>query len=216
MEIFGTYMSKDNTLLSESVRICALDTFVAFASGLIIFPACFSYGVTPDAGPSLIFMTLPRVFMNMPLGSLWGTLFFVFMSFAALSTVIAVMENIVASFMDTWHLSRTKSVIINAIALSILSLPVAFENNLLKGVTVIGSRAFLDSWDFIVSNLLLPIGSLIVCLFCTQKSGWGFDGYITEANTGIGIKLKKNKAMKIYLSYILPLFVVLIIVLGLI
>ena len=216
MEIFGTYMSKDNTLLSESVRICALDTFVAFASGLIIFPACFSYGVTPDAGPSLIFMTLPRVFMNMPLGSLWGTLFFVFMSFAALSTVIAVMENIVASFMDTWHLSRTKSVIINAIALSILSLPVAFENNLLKGVTVIGSRAFLDSWDFIVSNLLLPIGSLIVCLFCTQKSGWGFDGYITEANTGIGIKLKKNKAVKIYLSYILPLFVVLIIVLGLI
>ena len=154
--------------------------------------------------------------MNMPLGSLWGTLFFVFMSFAALSTVIAVMENIVASFMDTWHISRTKSVIINAIALSVLSLPVAFEGNLLKGVTVIGSRAFLDSWDFIVSNLLLPIGSLIVCLFCTQKSGWGFDGYIIEANTGDGIKLKKNKAMKIYLSYILPLFVVLIIVLGLI
>ena len=216
MEIFGTYMSKDNTLLSESLRICALDTFVAFSSGLIIFPACFSYSITPDAGPSLIFMTLPKVFMNMPLGSLWGTLFFIFMSFAALSTVIAVMENIVASFMDTFNFSRKKSIIVNAIALSILSLPVALEGNLLKGVTVIGSRAFLDSWDFIVSNLLLPIGSLIICLFCTQKSGWGYNGFIEEANTGRGIKIRKSRALKIYFSYILPLFIITIIVLGLI
>ncbi len=216
MEIFGTYMSKDHTLPGEAVRICALDTFVAFSSGLIIFPACYSYGITPDAGPSLIFITLPNVFINMAGGRIWGTLFFVFMSFAALSTVIAVMENIIASFMDTFNMSRKKSVIVNGIALALLSLPVAFEGNILSGVTVIGSKAFLDSWDFLVSNLLLPLGSLVMCLFCTWRCGWGYDKFIEEANTGEGLKYSKSKALQFYLSYILPLIIIAIIILGLI
>ena len=217
MEIFGTYMSSDNTLLSESVRICGLDTFVAFCSGLIIFPACYSYNITPDAGPSLIFITLPNVFINMAGGRIWGMLFFVFMSFAALSTVLAVMENIIASFMDTFGLSRKKSIIINAIGLTVLSLPVAFEYNFFKGITVIGSKGFLDSWDFLVSNLLLPLGSLVMCLFCTRQSGWGYGNFIAEANTGKGIKYNgANKALRFYLSYILPLIIIAIIVVGLI
>ncbi len=216
MEIFGTYMSKDHSLISESINICCLDTFVAICSGLIIFPACFSYGIEPGSGPSLIFMSLPQVFMNMAGGRIWGTLFFVFMSFAALSTVIAVMENIIASFMDTFGWSRKKSVIINAIGLSVLSLPVALEGNLLSGITLIGNRAFLDSWDFLVSNILLPCGSLVMCLFCTWKAGWGYEGFTSEANIGQGIKYGKSKALRFYLSYILPLIIIAIIVVGLI
>lgn len=216
MEIFGTYMSKDHTLVSESIRICALDTFVAFSSGLIIFPACFSYGIEPGSGPSLIFMSLPQVFMNMAGGRIWGTLFFIFMSFAALSTVIAVMENIIASFMDTFGWSRKKSVIVNAIGLTVLSLPVAFEYNLFSGITVIGNKGFLDSWDFLVSNLLLPIGSLVICLFCTWKAGWGYEAFTSESNIGQGIKYGKSKVLRFYLSYILPLIIIAIIVLGLI
>ena len=216
MEIFGTYMSKDHTILSESVRICALDTFVAFSSGLIIFPACFSYGIEPGSGPSLIFMSLPQVFMNMAGGRIWGTLFFIFMAFAALSTVIAVMENIIASFMDTFGWSRKKSVVINAIGLTVLSLPVAFEGNLLSGVTVLGSKAFLDSWDFLVSNILLPAGSLVMCLFCTWKAGWGYEAFTAESNIGIGMKYGKNKVLRFYLTYILPLIIIAIMVLGLI
>ncbi len=216
MEIFGTYMSKDHTIVSESVRICALDTFVAFCSGLIIFPACFSYGVEPGSGPSLIFMSLPKVFMNMAGGRIWGTLFFVFMSFAALSTVIAVMENIIASFMDTFGWTRKKSVIVNSIGLMVLSLPVALEGNLFKGITVLGNKAFLDSWDFLVSNILLPAGSLVMCLFCTWKAGWGYDNFTAEANIGQGIKYGKSKVLQFYLSYILPLIIIAIMVLGLI
>lgn len=216
MEIFGTYMSKDHTLVSESIRICALDTFVAFSSGLIIFPACFSYGIEPGSGPSLIFMSLPQVFMNMAGGRIWGTLFFIFMSFAALSTVIAVMENIIASFMDTFGWSRKKSVIVNAIGLTVLSLPVAFEYNLFSGITVIGNKGFLDSWDFLVSNLLLPIGSLVICLFCTWKAGWGYEAFTSESNIGQGIKYGKSKVLRFYLSYILPLIIIAIIVLGLV
>ena len=155
MEIFGTYMSKENTLFSEAFRISLLDTFVAVVSGLIIFPSCFSFSVSPDAGPSLIFVTLPNVFINMKGGRVWGTLFFVFMSFAALSTVIAVFENIIASFMDNYSWSRKKSVVINFISILLLSLPCALENNLLKGVTILGNKGVLDSWDFLVSNLLL-------------------------------------------------------------
>ncbi len=221
MEIFGTYMSKDHTLLSESARICVLDTFVAFSSGLIIFPACFSYGVTPDAGPSLIFMTLPSVFMNMAGGRIWGTLFFIFMSFAALSTVLAVMENIIASFMDTFSWSRKKSVIVNAFGLLLLSLPVAFEYNLLSPVasflTGLWGKGLLDSEDFLVSNLLLPVGSLIICIFCTWKKGWGYDSFVEEANTGEGVKYSRTcRALKFYLSFVLPLIVIAIIILGLI
>ena len=216
MEIFGTYMSKENTLLSESLRISLLDTFVAVVSGLIIFPSCFSFNVSPDAGPSLIFVTLPNVFVNMNGGRVWGTLFFVFMSFAALSTVIAVFENIIASFMDNFGWSRKKSVIINFIGLLILSIPCALENNLLKGVTILGSKGVLDSWDFLVSNLLLPGGSIAIILFCVWKNGWGWNGYLEEANTGKGIRMPRNKGMKIYLGIVLPVLVLIVMVLGLI
>lgn len=216
MEIFGTYMSKENTLLSESFRISLLDTFVAVVSGLIIFPSCFSFNVSPDSGPSLIFVTLPNVFVNMKGGRVWGTLFFVFMSFASLSTVIAVFENIIASFMDNFGWSRKKSVIINFIGLFVLSIPCALENNLLKGITILGNKGVLDSWDFLVSNLLLPCGSIAIILFCIWKNGWGWDGYLEEANTGKGIMMKRNKGIKIYLGVILPFFVLIVMILGLI
>lgn len=216
MEIFGTYMSKENTLLSESFRISLLDTFVAVVSGLIIFPSCFSFNVSPDSGPSLIFVTLPNVFVNMKGGRVWGTLFFVFMSFASLSTVIAVFENIIASFMDNFGWSRKKSVIINFIGLFVLSIPCALENNLLKGITILGNKGVLDSWDFLVSNLLLPGGSIAIILFCIWKNGWGWDGYLEETNTGKGIMMKRNKVMKIYLGVILPLLVLIVMILGLI
>ena len=216
MEIFGTYMSKENTLLSESFRISLLDTFVAVVSGLIIFPSCFSFNVSPDSGPSLIFVTLPNVFVNMKGGRVWGTLFFVFMSFAALSTVIAVFENIIASFMDNFGWSRKKSVVINFIGLLILSIPCALENNLLKGVTILGSKGVLDSWDFLVSNLLLPGGSIAIILFCVWKNGWGWNGYLEEANTGKGIRMPRNKGMKIYLGIVLPVLVLIVMILGLI
>ena len=215
MEIFGTYMSKENTLFSEAFRISLLDTFVAVVSGLIIFPSCFSFSISPDAGPSLIFVTLPNVFINMKGGRVWGTLFFVFMSFAALSTVIAVFENIIASFMDNYKWSRKKSVVINFISILLLSLPCALENNLLKGVTILGNKGVLDSWDFLVSNLLLPLGSIAIILFCVWKNGWGWNEYLKEANTGKGIKMPGSKAVKIYLGVVLPILVFTVMILGL-
>ena len=215
MEIFGTYMSKENTLFSEAFRISLLDTFVAVVSGLIIFPSCFSFSISPDAGPSLIFVTLPNVFINMRGGRVWGTLFFVFMSFAALSTVIAVFENIIASFMDNYKWSRRKSVVINFISILLLSLPCALENNLLKGVTILGNKGVLDSWDFLVSNLLLPLGSIAIILFCVWRNGWGWNEYLKEANTGKGIKMPGSKAVKIYLGVVLPILVFTVMILGL-
>ena len=215
MEIFGTYMSKENTLFSEAFRISLLDTFVAVVSGLIIFPSCFSFSISPDAGPSLIFVTLPNVFINMKGGRVWGTLFFVFMSFAALSTVIAVFENIIASFMDNFSWSRKKSVVINFISILLLSLPCALENNLLKGVTILGNKGVLDSWDFLVSNLLLPLGSIAIILFCVWRNGWGWNEYLKEANTGKGIKMPGSKAVKIYLGVVLPILVFTVMILGL-
>ena len=215
MEIFGTYMSKENTLFSEAFRISLLDTFVAVVSGLIIFPSCFSFSISPDAGPSLIFVTLPNVFLNMKGGRVWGTLFFVFMSFAALSTVIAVFENIIASFMDNYKWSRKKSVVINFISILLLSLPCALENNLLKGVTILGNKGVLDSWDFLVSNLLLPLGSIAIILFCVWRNGWGWNEYLKEANTGKGIKMPGSKAVKIYLGVVLPILVFTVMILGL-
>ena len=215
MEIFGTYMSKENTLFSEAFRISLLDTFVAVVSGLIIFPSCFSFSISPDAGPSLIFVTLPNVFINMKGGRVWGTLFFVFMSFAALSTVIAVFENIIASFMDNYKWSRRKSVVINFISILLLSLPCALENNLLKGVTILGNKGVLDSWDFLVSNLLLPLGSIAIILCCVWRNGWGWNEYLKEANTGKGIKMPGSKAVKIYLGVVLPILVFTVMILGL-
>ena len=214
MEIFGSYTSKSHTLPGEAVRICALDTFVALMAGTIIFPACFSFGIEPNHGPSLIFQTLPNVFVNMAGGRLWGALFFLFMIFASFSTVIAVLENILAICMDTFGWSRKKASVIGCVLLLILSLPCVFGYNIWSNVHLIGGRDILDTEDFIVSNLLLPIGSLVYLLFCVSKWGWGFDKYIAEANEGQGIKFSPK--LKIYFQWILPILILIILIQGLI
>lgn len=214
MEIFGSYMGKDHTLAGEGVRICALDTFVAIMAGLIIFPACFSYNVEVNAGPSLIFITLPNVFINMSGGRIWGSLFFLFMTFASFSTVIAVFENIMSFCMDMFGWSRNKAALINCIVILIASLPYVLGYNVWSNLHLIGGRDVLDSEDFIVSNLLLPIGSLIYLLFCVTKWGWGFEKYCEEANTGDGIKISKK--LKPYFQFILPILIVFILIQGLI
>lgn len=214
MEIFGSYMGKDHTLAGEGVRICALDTFVAIMAGLIIFPACFSYNVEVNAGPSLIFITLPNVFINMSGGRIWGSLFFLFMTFASFSTVIAVFENIMSFCMDIFGWSRNKAALINCIVILIASLPCVLGYNVWSNLHLIGGRDVLDSEDFIVSNLLLPIGSLIYLLFCVTKWGWGFEKYCEEANTGDGIKISKK--LKPYFQFILPILIVFILIQGLI
>ena len=213
MEIFGSYMSKDHTLVSEGIQICVLDTFVAIMAGLIIFPACFSYGVEVNAGPSLIFVTLPNVFVNMAGGRIWGSLFFLFMTFASFSTVIAVFENIMSFCMDMFSWNRKKASVIDCIVILITSIPCVLGYNIWKDLSLIGGRDVLDSEDFIVSNLLLPIGSLIYLLFCVTKWGWGFDKYQEEVNTGVGIKL--GKWVKPYLQFILPILILIILVQGL-
>ncbi len=214
MEIFGSYMSENFSLVGESVRICALDTFVAIISGLIIFPACFSFNVQPDSGPSLIFMTLPKVFMSMPAGRLWGTLFFMFMSFASFSTVITVFENLLATSIDNFGVTRNKAVIVNCIYILIASIPCVLGYNIWSDVHLIGARDILDSEDFIVSNILLPAGSLIYLLFCVTKWGWGFDNYMEECNKGTGMKLLRS--MKPYLLYVLPVLIFIILIQGLV
>lgn len=211
MEIFGSYMSRENTITSEAVRICGLDTFVALMSGLIIFPACFTYGIQPDSGPSLIFVTLPNVFVNMQGGRIWGSLFFLFMTFASFSTIIAVFENIMATCMDNWGWTRKKTSVICCIAILVLSVPCVLGYNVWSDLHLIGGRDVLDTEDFIVSNILLPAGSLIYLLFCVSKWGWGFDNYLKEVNSGKGIKLKKW--IKPYLRYVLPVLI-LVILLG--
>ena len=213
MEIFGSYMSKDNTLAGEGIRICALDTFVAIMAGLIIFPACFSYGVEVNAGPQLIFITLPNVFVNMAGGRIWGSLFFLFMTFASFSTVIAVFENIMSFCMDMFGISRRKAALINCIIILIASLPCVLGYNLWSDLHLIGGRDVLDSEDFLVSNLLLPLGSLVYLLFCVTRWGWGFDNYLEEANTGKGIKI--SRFLKPYFQFILPVLILIILIQGL-
>ena len=213
MEIFGSYMSDDKTLAGESIWICVLDTFVAICSGLIIFPACFSFGVNPDAGPSLIFMTLPRVFIHMPFGNIWGTLFFMFMFFASFSTVIAVFENILSNFIDNFNWKRNKAVIIACILILVGSIPCVLGYNLWSNIHPFPGKDFLDSEDFIVSNILLPGGSLIFLLFCTWKWGWGFDNYLEECNKGMGPKM--SKVFKNYFKFVLPLLILFILIQGL-
>ena len=214
MEIFGSYMGKDCTLAGEGAKICALDTFVAIMSGLIIFPACFSYGVEVDAGPSLIFITLPNVFVNMQGGRIWGCLFFLFMTFASFSTVIAVFENIMSFAIDMFGWSRNKAALINGVIILIASMPCVLGYNVWSNLHLIGGRDVLDSEDFMVSNLLLPIGSLVYLLFCVTKWGWGFDKYIDEANTGAGLKISRK--LKPYFQFILPLLILFIFIQGLI
>lgn len=207
MEIFGSYMKKDHTLTGEAVRICCLDTFVAIMAGLIIFPACFSYNVEAGQGPALIFDALPNVFVNMAGGRIWGTLFFLFMTFASFSTVIAVFENLVSFLSDTFKISKKKSSVINFAIVFITSLPCMFGFNLLSGVNVLG-MGILDMEDFVVSNILLPLGSLVYLLFCVTKFGWGFDNYFNECNTGKGMKLPR--IVKPYLQYVLPILILIV------
>ena len=212
MEIFGSYMSEQHALAGEAVRICALDTVVALMAGTIIFPACFSFGVKPNQGASLIFETLPNVFVNMKGGRLWGTLFFLFMIFASFSTVLAVLENIISVCMDTFGWSRKKAALINGLLLAVLSLPCVLGFNVWSHVQL-GGRGVLDMEDFAVSNLLLPIGSLVYLLFCVTKWGWGFDKYLAEANRGSGLKLSPK--LNPYFQWVLPVLILLILVQGL-
>lgn len=214
MEIFGSYMSREHTLLGEGARICALDTLVAISAGLIIFPAYFSYNVEVSSGPSLIFVTLPNVFVNMAGGQIWGSLFFLFMTFASFSTVIAVFENIMASCMDNFNWSRKKTAVICGLVILIASIPCVLGYNILSGVHPIGGRDILDSEDFLVSNILLPLGSLVYLLFCVTKFGWGFKNYQAEANLGKGLKVAG--CMKWYFLLVLPILILFIFVIGLI
>lgn len=213
MAIFGSYIGKDRSLLGESVTIAALDIFVAITSGLIIFPACFTFGVDQTQGPSLVFITLPNIFNNIPFGRVWGSLFFVFMTFAAFSTVLAVFENIVSCGMELTGFNRKKSSIVNMILVALLSMPCVLGFNLwsFDWLGVFGG-SFLDFEDFLVSNIWLPLGSLIYLLFCTSKFGWGWKNYKEEANTGKGIKI--HNWMRVYLTYILPLIVLFIFAFG--
>ena len=214
MEIFGSYMDRKHTLTGEAVRIGALDTFVALMSGLIIFPACFSFGVQPDAGPSLIFVTLPNIFVNMAGERIWGSLFFLFMTFASFSTVMAVFENIISFSLDMYKVDRKKAVLINGVIVLIASIPCVLGYNIWSDLHLIGGRDVLDSEDFLVSNLLLPIGSLIYLLFCVTRFGWGFDNYYKECNAGEGLKLPR--ILKPYLQFVLPVLILIIVILGLV
>lgn len=212
MEIFGSYMSKDRTLASEAGWICVLDTFVAIVSGLIIFPACSAFGVQADAGPSLIFITLPNVFVNMAFGRLWGALFFLFMSFASFSTVIAVFENLNATLTDNFGINRKKASFINLIVVLLASLPCVLGFNVWSGFSIAG-KGVLDIEDFLVSNLFLPLGSLVMVLFCSYRFGWGFDNYQKEANTGKGVRIPSF--LKYYFRFGLPILVLVILIRGL-
>lgn len=215
MAIFGSYIGKDHSLLGESVNVALLDTFVAVASGLIIFPACSAYGVDVTSGPKLLFITLPNIFNNIPLGRLWGSLFFVFMSFAALSTVLAVFECIIANTMDLWGLSRKKACLINGILLFLLSVPCCLGFNILSGFQPLGAGStILDLEDTVVSNFILPLGSFVFILFCVTKKGWGWDNFVNEANTGKGLKIKRF--MKGYMTYVLPVLVMFVFIMGLV
>lgn len=215
MAIFGSYLDKKRSLMGEAVNVAVLDTFVAFVSGLIIFPACYAFGVSPDSGPSLIFVTLPNVFNNMPLGRLWGSLFFLFMSFAALSTVLAVFENIIACLMELTGMGRKKMSLIVGIGIFLLSLPCVLGFNVLSGfVPFAEGSSVLDLEDFIVSYLLLPIGSLIFVAFCVTRYGWGWKNFVEEANTGKGLKVAKW--MRPIVTFVIPVIILIVFVMGLI
>ena len=213
MEIFGSYMKRDKTIVGESVKICSLDTFVAIMSGLIIFPACSAFAVKPDSGPDLIFLTLPNVFMNMAGGRIWGTLFFLFMSFASFTTIIAVFQNIIAALEENFNLSKKKSVLINFAVILLGSIPCVLGYNVWSDFTIAGLD-IMGIEDFLVSNVLLPLGSLVYLLFCVTKFGWGFDNYLEECNTGSGMRFKKW--LKPYFLYVMPALILIIFVSGIV
>ena len=213
MAIFGSYIGKDHTLTGETINICLLDTRVAFLAGLIIFPSCFAFGVDPGQGPGLVFITLPNIFNQMVGGRIFGVLFFVFMTFAAQSTIIAVFENIISFSMDLFGTSRKKTVLINGIAIILLSLPCVFGFNIWSGFQPMGAGSTIqDLEDFIVSNNLLPLGSMVYLLFCTSRYGWGWKNFLAEADTGKGVKFPAWA--RVYVSYILPLIVLFIFIMG--
>jgi len=213
MAIFGSYIGKERTLLGESVNVAVLDTVVAISSGLIIFPACFAYGVEVDSGPSLIFITLPNIFNNIPMGRLWGSLFFVFMTFAALSTVLAVFENIISCNIDLFGWSRKRACAVNCVLMFILSLPCALGFNVLSDIRPMGENStIMDLEDFLVSNILLPLGSLVFVIFCVCRYGWGWDKFAAEANEGRGPKVAKW--MRGYMTFVLPVIVLAIFIIG--
>ena len=213
MAIFGSYIGKDHTLTGETINICLLDTLVAFLAGLIIFPSCFAFGVDPGQGPGLVFITLPNIFNQMVGGRIFGVLFFVFMTFAAQSTIIAVFENIISFSMDLFGTSRKKTVLINGIAIILLSLPCVFGFNIWSGFQPMGAGSTIqDLEDFIVSNNLLPLGSMVYLLFCTSRYGWGWKNFLAEADTGKGVKFPAWA--RVYVSYILPLIVLFLFIMG--
>ncbi len=212
MAIMGSYIGKDRSLLGEAVNVGVLDTFVAFTSGLIIFPACSAYGVEAGSGPSLVFVTLPNIFNNLPGGRLWGSLFFVFMSFAALSTVFAVFENLVSCLRDLTGWGRRKSVLAVCLSLAVLCMPCVLGFTVLQNVKPLGLN-IMDFEDFLVSNILLPLGSLIIVLFCTRKRGWGWEKFTAEANAGKGAKMQNW--MRFYMTWILPLIILTVFIIGL-
>ena len=214
MAIFGSYIGKEHALMGEAVRVSLLDTMVALCSGLIIFPACYAYGVDVNSGPALIFMTLPNVFNHIAMGRFWGSLFFLFMTFAAFSTVLAVFENIVSCVSELTLWSRKKTCLVCCVGIFLLSLPCLLGYNLWQNVRPIAGRDILDSEDFLVSNLLLPLGSLLFILFCTTRYGWGWDNFLAEANEGKGLKIAKW--MRPYMTYVLPVIVGVIFVVGLV
>lgn len=215
MAIFGSYLGKERALMGEAVNVCVLDTFVAFTSGLIIFPACFAYGVEANSGPSLIFITLPNIFANITMGRLVGSLFFLFMSFAALSTIFAVFETIVACVLDLTGWDRKKACLVVGIGLAVLSMPCVLGFNVLSGIQPMGEgSSIMDLEDFIVSNLLLPLGSLIFVLFCVSRYGWGWDKFVAEANEGNGLKVAGW--MRKYMTFVLPVVVMIIFIVGII
>ncbi|MDE6195911.1 MAG: sodium-dependent transporter [Erysipelotrichaceae bacterium] len=215
MTIFASYLDKKRTLAGESINIMVLDTFVALTAGLIIFPACFSFGVDVSSGPGLVFVTLPNIFNAMGNAQLWGTLFFVFMNFAALSTIIAVFENIVSFSIDKFGCSRKVSVMINLIVILILSIPAAIGFNLLSSVQPLGPNStILDFEDFLVSNIMMPIGALVFVFFCTRKMGWGWKSFMQEVNSGKGLKFPEKA--RFYVSYLLPIIIIFIFIAGLI
>ena len=217
MEIFGSYMSREHTLVSEAIRICSLDTFVALMAGLIILPACFSFGMEPNQGPSLIFMVLPKVFIHMAGGRVWGALFFLFMTFASFSTIIAVFENLQASCIDNFGWSRKKAALFNGIFMLLASMPCVLGYNLWYFELTLPNGAVgqvLDIEDFLVSNLLLPLGSLVYLLFCVTKWGWGYDRYLAETNAGKGLRMPQW--LKPYFQFVLPVLILVILIQGLV
>ena len=213
LAIFGSYIGKERSLAGEAVSITALDTFVAVVAGLIIFPACFAFGVNPGQGPGLVFVTLPNVFREMAGGRLWGTLFFLFMTFAALSTIVAVFQNIIQYGRDLWGWTLKKSVAINGVLLILLGIPCVLGMTDWAGFTI-GGKNIMDMEDFLVSNNLLPLGSLVYLLFCVTRYGWGWDNFIKEANAGKGLKVPENRGVRIYLTFVLPVIVLFIFIQG--